>query len=229
MVAHCSQHRSGFVLVMTLLLVTLLTATTAALALNLMAESTTTAWVARDLDHRLAVDSLAYCLPELLSKAAVLGQVGNQRAAERRVELTVGRCEVRCIVQEESNKLHIADDTVSTLDRLRELARSNGLPPQNIALRPTVPTDDQSVPRFVWFDQIVSPTGVEEMFRRRHVEDEMQRDRRAWSDLVSFWSAYADGPLSLQVETQVGSDVRHWYIIVELNGNKTRVLYQCSV
>jgi hypothetical protein len=46
-----------------------------------------------------------------------------------------------------------------------------------------------------------------------------------WSDLLTFWETSKQA-LGLEITTSIQTDTRRWYVVVELDGDKVRVLYR---
>ncbi len=224
-----SVHHRSFALVLTVLLVTLLVATGAGVALTAMTESTAAGWAARDLEHRLALDSLLVCLPALMQSESAGTSNGKIESRRRYYELSVGRCDIRSSTQSEKHKLQISKASGSVADRLQELAREHKLLAANIRSAPIVAIEDAAVPRYVWFDQLVEPTEFEEVFWRRPLDEVSRLDQKTWADLVSFWGGQTGESYSVDVETRIGHDARRWYLIVLIVNGKAKVVYECSV
>jgi hypothetical protein len=191
-------------------------------------ESIRSGYAARTLSHRLAVNSLLTCLPELLQAHGKARGADDPDNNERRLSLNVGNCRVSCVVRPERNKLSIgvrADDA-RTLGCLRELAAANRMNPESLSLRPMLPgPDTEGWPRYVWFDQIVDARKPGEVFRWQLTDSRSQGNpRKVWCDLIGFWGHESGQVLSLQVETVIDSDVRHWYVVCAVSGGHSRIL-----
>lgn len=229
------KQRRSFALVLSIMLLVMLTTTGASIALTAASESTMTSWVGRDLDHRLAVDSFLVCLPHLLQTHNDVdpSSQSNQRAI--RLGLTFGNCRVKCDMRSEASKRLIANvsNLKLTLAELRTMARAHNLPPDNIKLRPVVAHRDTSdLPPFIWFDQVIEPTALEEIFRLALLpdkDDSRATKRTPWSDLVSFWKGAGDSLFSLDMETTIGNDSRRWYLVASLQGQDVELLYRGPV
>ena len=228
------QHRS-FALVLSIMLVVMLTTMGASIALTAASEAAMTSRVGRDLDHRLAVDSFLVCLPHLLRALTDTDPSSQSSQRKIRLNLTFGNCRVECDMKSEASKRLITNalNLEVTLTELRTLARAHNLPPDNIKLRPVVEREDTSgLPRFIWFDQVIAPTQLEEVFRLSlppNTGDSQAKERRPWSDLVSFWKGAGDSVFSLDMETTIGDDSRRWYLIVSVRGQDVEVLYRGSI
>jgi hypothetical protein len=135
-------------------------------------------------------------------------------------------------VAPEMGKLNLSSASVDVLPRLRDLARTCGLPEADIELHPIVQTNErQKLPRFVWFSQVVRPSQFGSVFPRAFPDPGDQRPvtKKTWSDLISFWGGGDSAVFALDVETSVGPDVRRWYLVVALAGENVEVLYQGMV
>jgi hypothetical protein len=226
------NQQKSFALVLAIFLVTLLVTTGAGLAITATAESVTAAYVARDLDHRLAVESFLIFLPRLLDAQQHPAQPAGGKRDKRHLELMFGNCHVRCEVAYEKGKLNLATASQETLPRLRALARSHGLSEADIKLRPVVQTNETpKLPTFVWFDQIVQATNFEEIFHRAipGPTDQRPAERMTWSDLISFWDVGDSTVLALEVQTTMGIDIRQWYVVVLVDAENVKVLWQGMV
>jgi hypothetical protein len=226
--------RRAAVLVLTLLLLALLAAGGSALSVMGAVESVAGDRVAATLQHTLAVESLLACLPALRAARPLSGQDDEADAGGERLELTVGRCQVRCVIRPESVKLQLGSDpgTEDTARRLRELARAHHLPEEDVRSLPVAAqTDGPRVAALAWFDQIVQPTEIEEVFRWRFRDDVDPADveGKTWSDLVTFWRSPSGEPLALEVETRIESDSRLWYVVVTTDGHSSTVLHWSAI
>ncbi|MGD2111017.1 MAG: hypothetical protein PVI86_16695 [Phycisphaerae bacterium] len=220
------DRRTSFALVLVLFLVVLLATTGAGLALTATTESVTAAYVARDLDHRLALESFLLYLPELLERGETSPEPGARSDVRRRLKLAVGDCRVRCLITPEKEKLHLASASQDVAARLRELARAHKLDAANIRLRPIQPREDtETLPQFVWFDQVVEAADFEEIFRWviPDAGDRTQAESKTWSDLISFWGTGQASALALEIQTKVEADVRRWYGVVSVADDNVRV------
>jgi len=217
------------------MLVVMLTTTGASIALTATSELIMTSWVGRDLDHRLAVDSFLVCLPHLLQAHNDPDPSSQSIQRTIRLGLTFGNCRVKCDMRSEASKRLIANvsNLEVTLAELRTMARAHNLPQDNIKLRPVVEHEDISgLPRFIWFDQVIEPTALEEVFRLAllpNTDDSQASERRPWSDLVSFWKGAGDSLFSLDMETTIGNDSRRWYLVASVKGQDVEVLYRGPV
>ena len=226
------KRRRAFALVLSIFLVAMLATTGVGLALTAATESITAVWVARDLDHRLAVDSFLAFLPQLLKAQPTNSPWSSIMDDKRRFSLTLGDCHLQCEVKSEKEKLHIGSDSDQNLGYLREIARSRGLPEDNIKLRPILHSVGKTrLPKFVWFDQIVQPTEFEEVFRWvfPELDDHDTVKRKTWSDLISFWSDAGGTVLALEMETRIACDSRRWFVVVSIIGKDLEVLYRGGV
>ncbi len=220
------RPKRAFALVLVLMLVAMLSATGTGLAMLAATETVRADYVALDLDHELAVDSLIRHLPKLLEKAPAPGKETDRRL----VQMTVGPCEVKCAVQAESEKLRVRGSTgeAGPTERLRQLARANELAEEEIKLRPIHRTKEtEGWPSFVWFDQLVQPQSPNGVFRRQlQDQDPFKRDsEKVWSDLLTFWQA-SGRLMGLEVVTSIGPDIRRWYVVVALDGAKPQALFR---
>ena len=221
----------AFALLVSLLLVTMLAATGAGLTLFATTESIRADYVALDLDHRLAADSLLVALPKLLAQRSEGSEKDLINRDTIRLEAVIGSCHVRCAVRPESGKLYLGGRSTPDgyQENLRNLARTNGLPPENIAIRPILGTEEtREWPKFLWFDQIVCPTELNEIFHWEVLtkEDEQNKSKRkTWSDLVTFWNARGR-ILALDLTTSIGTDMRRWYWVISVSEGRVEVLYR---
>gem|GEM_PF-2599050 len=221
----------GFALVLALVLVAMLATTSVGLGMLVSTEAVRSASLSRDLDHKLAVDSLITLLPQLLAQEGAAPKPGS--GDDQRVICSIGRVHVACTVRPEKLKQKLTEFPAGrgVAVRLGDLARSNGLPETSIAARPILETEEtKEWPDFVWFDQIVAARGFEEVFHWRH-SDQMQLaqpEKKVWSDLVTFWDAGAR-TRSLEVTTRVDADVRRWYLVVDLSEDDVRTLYRGAI
>ena len=228
------MRRTAFALVLSLLLVVLLTTTGAGLALTAAAESAMTASVARDLDHTLAVDSFLACLPQLMKANGQVKTEMPDRRDVRRFSLAFGHCQIDAELTPEQHKHRIGLNRPSDglLPELRAMARTHGLPERNVRLRPIVDQQNgRGLPPLVWFDQIVEPTQLEEVFHLGvPAIDVSHTDRRpSWSDLISFWHTDSRQTYAIEMETRVQQDARRWYVVVSLTENDVQVHYRGAV
>lgn len=230
-----SPKKRGFALVIVIALLALTSAATVGLALAVGVRATQAAWVAADLDHELAVDSLVAVLPGLLASADKIEAHGGRERDEQFVELTVGTCEVRCLVRRgrpylQVNALGTGDET-RIRGLLSSLARDHGWPAETIALRPIVADQDtQALRAYLWFDQLIRPQSPGEIFPWLTEPTGKSPDglKDTWSDAVSFWN---EGPASarLHVLTRCDTTRRRWFLIVALFPSGTHCLYRGDV
>lgn len=215
-------HSRAFALVVTLLLTAMLAATGAGLSMTICAEGVHAGRVLADLRHELALDSLLTVLPDLLAQAE---QADPGESPTRKVHISAGQWQAHAEIHEESSKrLMNTADLGAVAYELRALAARHGLPPDNVRPMPIHETQRQKFGDFLWYDQLIAATEFEEVFRWRYRPSErFAKSPKCWSDLVTFWPGQA---LSMEVETWVGSDVRRWYAVVEIDGDKVRVLYR---
>jgi len=224
----------SFALVIALFLVVLLATTGAGLAMTTTAESFATGWAAHDLHHRLAVDSLLECLPEVLDRGRRAPSSALDSRTPPHITLAFADVRIECDIYSERGKLLLGSNQEGTsVERaLHDRAREAHLPEENIKLRPIVDSHAAGgrLPRFVWFDQFVKATQVEEAFRRRFASQAAgsEEARKTWSDLVTFWSA-ANAVQTLEVETNVAGQRRRWYLVVEREGSLVRVLFRGGI
>ena len=225
------RRPKSFALVMTLLLVVLLATTGAGLSLTTASERVLVAWVARELDHRLALESFLRLFPELMAHAQTESVHQSKGGSATLYELSFANCRVIGRARPEKGKLQLGMNSQVNVGRLRDLARANDLPGDNIQPLPIQDNENFLSPyRFVWFDQIVAQTEFEEVFPWRidTKADENNR-RRPWSDLVTFWPTDSGTVLGLTIWTTVDSDEREWYVIVRIRGRKIEELFRCSI
>lgn len=219
----------AFALVLSLLLVAMLATTGVGLGLLASTEVVRSRAVTHALDHRLAVDSLLTFLPKLLEGESDRNHSGSADDAKHLV-LQVGAVRVECFAHPENIKMSVADGSLGNriLPRLRELAASNGLSEQSVVLRPIIESDEtRDWPRYLWFDQIITPTTFEQIFRWRHapMQGRDARARATWSDLLTFWKT-SNRALSLEITTSIQKDIRRWYVVVDLAGDEVRILFK---
>jgi hypothetical protein len=226
-----TQRKRSFILVLTLFLLTLLISTGSTLSVGALVETIACTRLAATLEHELALQSFVNVLPKLW-RSRLERRTGQPSVT--RLELSVGRCAVRCDVRPERTKLnlHKITDLNATTQRLKDLARANGLPVEQVRLRPhRNKADEPNATALAWFDQIVQPSGFEEVFHWRLLatdEDESARPK-SWSDLVTFWDSTSGEALALEIETRIEDDVRHWYVVVALEGGRARILHRSSI
>ena len=124
------KHRRSFALVLTIFLVALLATSGVGLALTAATESIATDWGARDLDHRLAVDSLLTCLPQLLRAQENTTTSIRPPGHPEPIVLRLSECRIQCTVRTERDKLPLGTEAAldTLIGRLRELARTHGRP-----------------------------------------------------------------------------------------------------
>lgn len=219
----------AFALVLSLMLVAMLATTGVGLGLLASTEVVRSRSASHALDHRLAVDSLLTFLPKLLEGESERHHSGTADDAKHLV-LQVGAVRVECFAHAEDGKMRIPDGAGGNriLPRLRELARSNGLSELSIVLRPIVESDGtQDWPRYLWFDQLITTTDFEQTFRWRHssMPGEEAPRHTTWSDLLTFWNT-SKHALALEITTSIQTNIRRWYVVVDLTGDKVRVLYR---
>jgi hypothetical protein len=221
----------SFALVLTLYLIVLLATTGAGLAFTASVESVLAGRTADDLDHLLAIDSALTCLPLLLLEPSSRPSApGSSPAAVRRVEATFGPCRVTADVRREREKFspRAGEAVDSVRARLRELARRHGLPEENVVVWPLVtPPQAPRLRAFMWFDQVVKPMGLEDVFRWRLPAEESSpsRAKKTWSELLTFWSGRSGETLSVDLQTHIENDVRRWYVVVSVQNNRFGVLH----
>jgi hypothetical protein len=226
------KRRRSFALILSIFLVAMLATTGVGLALTAATESITASWVAHDLDHQLAIDSFLVLLPQFLKAPSASTPLSFLRDDKRHFSIALTGCHVECEVVPEKNKLHIESHSDQSMARLREIARSHGLPEDNIKLRPILDDDGKTrLPKFVWFDQIIQPTEFEEIFQWVFPEagDKERVTRKTWSDLISFWSNVGESVLALEIETTIAADSRRWFVVVSTTGKNLEVLYRGGV
>lgn len=219
----------AFALVLSLMLVAMLATTGVGLGLLASTEVVRSRAVTHTLDHRLAVGSLLTFLPILLEGESQRRHSGAADDAKHLV-LQVGAVRVECFARPEDAKMLISDGSGGNrlLPRLGELARSNGLSEQSVALRPIVESDvTRDWPHYLWFDQLIAPTDFEQTFRWRHssLQGEEAARPTTWSDLLTFWETSKQA-LGLEITTSIQNDIRRWYVVVDLAGDEVRVLYK---
>ena len=225
-----SNNRSrAFALVIALMLVALLAVTGSGLATLASTESIRAGVVARDLDHELAVRSLIACLPQLRTSPQEQQQSAETDPRTPPFTMRVGDCDVRCTLTTEAGKFHIGERSggTSVIERLRGLAQAHQLPETSVQVREVQPSDaSRGLPRLVWFDQLFAPAGFEEVFRM-YVPGRAGPEprRKVWFDLVTFWDGQGE-VLALEVSTTIGSDVRNWYLVIDMVDGRAEVLYQ---
>lgn len=228
---HSIRRVRGFALVLALVMVAMLATTSVGLGMLVSTESIRSAALSRDLDHQLALDSLLALLPDLLAENQAIPQPHPDDG--RHIAMDVGQVHIECDVRPERGKLKLSDRSGGSADspKLLELARANKLPEGDVLLRPVMETDEtREWPKYLWFDQLVTPRGFEETFPWRWPDDKdpLSPQTRTWSDLLSFWGAGA-GTRSLQVTTSVKADIRRWYLVVESSENGVRTLYRGAI
>lgn len=194
-------RKPSFALLTTLLLLTLLIATTAELAFVTAVESLGVSRRSNRLSHTLAVDGALLLLAERLTDGptahsdliAALDRAGAAEAA-----FSVGSVAVRCTIRDDADKLNPIlwqrDDQQSTLVRKLQSVQSGlGLPRARFQLRPMLAESaDHPGPRYHWFDQLLFAESAEGFFRW----DEENSERSAvWSDVLTFWG---DGRVALR-------------------------------
>ncbi|MBI4716621.1 MAG: hypothetical protein HY763_02360 [Planctomycetes bacterium] len=224
----------SFALVLSLLLLAILAATGAALAALGGSEAIRAGRASRDLDHRLAAESVLEVLPELLQRAKSNPAAPEASSATITIRVRVGACDVVGDVQSEAGKMRVtalaADEMTA---RLRTLAVRHGLPPEDILPRPiTRGAGTEGWPSVVWFDQLVRPRRFEELFRMLPGDDRragLATPTTVWSDLVTFWGDGRRPVYSVHLATAIGADLRRWYAICELTGGATKVLFLGSI
>ena len=223
-----AHRKSAFALVLAILLVALLATSGVGLALTAMGESTIAEWSVHELDHQLAVDSAVRMLPRLL--ATETSSRRTQITGDKmRMSLSVGSIGVTLWAQPEGSKLRaggtLNDSTL--MEQLNRIALDEGWPVDNILLHPLLSDlKDLKLPRFVCLDQLVRPTGLEEMYVRP--DSSVDRSRQhlvAWSDRVTFWSSAVGRVYALNIKSQSGSDNRWWYAVVAIGSGDPRILY----
>jgi len=225
----CRADAHGFALVIALLLVTLLAAASVGLGTLVSTESIVAGHIGRDLDHELAVDSVLQFVPHLADSSREFGSSAGPSVYGRTVTLALPGCEVYCVVQREAEKVQLARARPEQLmGSLSLLARRYALPGENLNSLPIrVEPWTATLPRFVWFDQIVSRTEFEEVFHWTPIltGEVSAEEHTTWSDVVSLWGNLG-AELGLTITTAVGSDVRRWYVVVALAPGGTRVFYR---
>ncbi len=222
--------RRGYALVLSLFLIGLLAASSGGLAMLTATESIRSAWVARDLDHRLAVESLMACLPDLLAKPNDAPTDIENKTNERVLRLTLGDCAVMCRVTPEAGKLNMSAGSQArdASDQLRALGQTNGLPPEHVQFTPIV--DSQKTrgwPKALWFDQVVRAHDIDEMFPWPvdNPAVKPKSPKPSWSDHLSFWPAAQGQTWSLLVTTSIEADRRRWYVVATIVDGRAHPLY----
>lgn len=225
-----NRCRKGAALVMCLFLVTMLVSTGSTLAMLAATETVRADHEALNLDHELAVSSLIAYLPLIMAGQEKNNAAHGHATGGSRITLAFGECEIHCRVMDESSKLSIS--TATSADRLgsqlQSLARENGLPADNIHVRPIVESPaTKGWPELVWFEQLTAQTEFEEVFHRRRLSAEAEpSERHPWSDLVTFWKSGAGKVVGLDIQTTVGRSVQRHYVVVVLTKGKADVLYR---
>ena len=189
---------------------------------------------AGDLDHRLAVDSFILFLPELLAQRDASEDRRAPSAGPRMIDAHIGTCRIAGRLHPDTGKLRPARNSNDGrfLGRLQEIARANGLPEESLIADPVLRLPEtEGWPAFLWFDQLISPTTFEEIFRLylpnpTGVEPD---SRKTWSELLTFWGADRGRVVAVELQTVLGSDTRRWYLVLELSNQKARVLYRGAV
>lgn len=221
----------SFALVLVLFLMAMMAAGGAALGMMASTESLLCRYAASDLDHGLAVDSMIKLLPDLLPHAKEEPHATNQGQAKR-LELSVGQVEVTCLIRADSAKTSVIDGPAdAAAATLRQIAQENGMNPEHIQPRPIVAGaagEKTQVHDFVWFDQVIDQQDFEEILpwtipEPGHLDNP---PRKTWSDLITFWGNDA---LCLFVRTSLSSDVRHWFIVLQLTDGKPKVQFRGRV
>jgi len=179
-------------------------------------ESVNVNWIVRSFQHRLTLDSFIITLPAMFAQAKSKPMSKEDRGY--RLEVRFGDCMATGVVRPESGKLLINANGMGSnlLQTLRALAAENGLSDKNLRLIPVIPMDRQKgIPNYVSFDQVISSTEFEEVFRWRFLDwdADAQSVRRVWSDILTFWSDSEGSLFSIELETRIRTDARRWYVV----------------
>lgn len=212
-------------------LLALTSAATVGLAFAVGVRGTQAAWVAAELDHQLAVDSLVAVLPEIMAstKRTDLHKSGR---SEQAVELTVGDCQVHCLIRRSRPSLflntHGLGDETEIRGQLSSIARERGWSADNFVLRPIVETPgENALPLYLWFDQLIKPQEPDAIFP---LEDELNPEDgdaslESWSDVISFWEEN-EHTVRLHVQTRCGSNRRRWFLVADVSNESVEIRYQ---
>ena len=232
------SKRGGFALVTVVLLVALLASTGVGLAQFSVSHRHRAIRSAATLDHEMAVESFLVSLPHL--KVTTTGV--DEAVEAPPLRLQVGSVSVQCRVTREKSKTRLSgiSEGKATADQLRRLASEHELPVDHVLIRPVVKSDDtKNIPALVSFDQIVRPTGFEEVYHREPIVAEQFLDVVAhqstnkrpenWSDLVTFWQDKKHDLLGLTICTKLGTDQRWWYVVCYIDDGKTHTVCRLRV
>ncbi|MCO6436238.1 MAG: hypothetical protein J5J06_04030, partial [Phycisphaerae bacterium] len=231
--SHSTTHEI-WRLVVVIALLALTSAATVGLAFAVGVRGTQAAWVSADLDHQLAVDSLVAVLPELMAstKRTDLHKSGR---SEQAVELTVGACQVHCLIRRSRPSLFLnargLGDETEIRGRLSSIARERGWSADNIALRPIAEAPgENALPLYLWFDQLNKPQEPGEIFP---LEDELNpgdgdASRESWSDVISFWEEN-ERTVRLHVQTRCGSGRHKWFLVADVSNESVEIRYRTRV
>lgn len=228
---HRMRRGHGFALVLALVLMAMLATTSVGLGMLVSTEAVRSGSLSRDLDHKLAIDSLIAVLPRLLAQDAPATR--SSPSDGRRVTIDVGRVHVECDIRLEGGKQKLNGPSArdGAAARLVELARANGLPERSVSPRPVLETEKtREWPKYLWFDQMVAPREFEEVFRWRRIDKTQPAaaQKRVWSDLVTFWDTGAQ-TRSLEVTTRIKADTRRWYLVVDVSDDGVRTVYRGAI
>lgn len=193
--------RRGVALLLTMLLLVLLVTIAGELATLTTTQSVIQARSGHTLQHELAVESLVRVLPACLegSGAAPSPLVRDLDAdGVASLELNLGECEVRCVVDDDGGKfspvLFQRDDQRDSLERkLKLLAWHTGLSSSYVHLRPLMTPHGDAVGhgerRYRTFDQLIDASGAVEIFHLAGAP------ATTWSDVLTLWG---DGRIDLR-------------------------------
>lgn len=222
-----TRRRNGkppaFALVVVLLLTTLMLALAQTLAVFAGTEGIHAARTGADLQHRMAAESFLLALPALRAEAA------RENRALHDLEsyaFDCGGCHVEAEILPHRPAQTVSPKSEVDPRRLMELSRTAGLSAESVTLRPVTLEHEELVKaQFLWFDQLVSATQFEEIFRLRPFDSALDLQPRCWSDLVTFWGDSAAAVTHVRIATRMGNDQRQWFAACALNRGQVVVHY----
>ena len=189
--------RSGFVLLLTVVMLALLAAALSQLVFLSGSTAVITARRNADLDHRLAVDSaIALVGRQMTAEPRWLAQL--QRDGVVRETFNVGPCTVRVTVRDDGGKFNVGaftqpPDRRLLETKLRRLERVMRLPPMKIRLQPQIATDRKQPDAYRWYDQLFDRPQAHHIFALS--DNTLTSSRPRWSDIVTV---FGDGRLDLK-------------------------------
>ncbi len=188
---HAERRCRAVALVLTLLALLVLVATTARLATIAGFDAVRAARRTHTLQHELAVDSTLQ-LAAIALRPESPGLEAFDATGEYHFALTLDACQVRVRLANDAAKLNVAafdeEGQARMLARkLRALGQRLPLPAVTIRLRPTQPAepDPDTVPAYCSYDQLFGENAAGGCFRWEWVEG--SPETLVWSDVLTLW------------------------------------------